>query len=240
VSDLLVLLGDAAEELLNGSLLIVGVVTKLHHLLQQSVETESKVINVLTWLEGQDLPLLTKCLQRGLASEVAVDACHSDGVPDLLGSPLLEKREPHLGRDGSNEGIQRPSILIVVDIVIPNCFSHVPHLEPYHYHRDPLDVVGLGEDRSPNAGTDVLDNDLYPAVTMVPDRGGRAARPIKIAISVDLAIGASASVWVVVAIGGTTAACALARSVGDMSAPVWAVATAPLGVRGCHRLRQSC
>ena len=56
-SHLLVLLGDAAEELLHSSLLAVGVVTELHQLLQQSVETESKVINVLTWLEGQVLPL---------------------------------------------------------------------------------------------------------------------------------------------------------------------------------------
>jgi hypothetical protein len=37
-------------------------VAELHHLLQQSVEAESKVINILTWLEGQVLPLLTKCL----------------------------------------------------------------------------------------------------------------------------------------------------------------------------------
>jgi hypothetical protein len=46
--DLLVLLGDATKELLDGSLLDIGVVAKLHHLLQRSVETESKVINVLT------------------------------------------------------------------------------------------------------------------------------------------------------------------------------------------------
>jgi hypothetical protein len=52
-TDLLVLLGDATEELLDSSLFIVGVVTELHHLLQQSVEVESKVINNLTWLEGQ-------------------------------------------------------------------------------------------------------------------------------------------------------------------------------------------
>jgi hypothetical protein len=61
-SDLLVHLGDATEELLDGSLLAVGVIAELHHLLLQSVETESKVINVFTWLEGQVLPLLTKCL----------------------------------------------------------------------------------------------------------------------------------------------------------------------------------
>jgi hypothetical protein len=47
-SDMLVLLGDAPEELLDGSLLVVGVVAELHHLLLQSVKTESKVINVLT------------------------------------------------------------------------------------------------------------------------------------------------------------------------------------------------
>jgi hypothetical protein len=61
-SDLLVHLGDAPKELLNGSLFAVGVITELYHLLLQSVETESKVINVLTWLEDQVLPLLTKCL----------------------------------------------------------------------------------------------------------------------------------------------------------------------------------
>jgi hypothetical protein len=61
-SDLLVLLGDAPEELLDGSLLAVGVVAELHHPLLQSVKTESEVINVLTWLEGQVLPLLAKCL----------------------------------------------------------------------------------------------------------------------------------------------------------------------------------
>jgi hypothetical protein len=61
-SDLLVLLGDAPKELLDGSLLAVGVIAELHHLLLQSVKTESEVINVLTWLEGQVLPLLAKCL----------------------------------------------------------------------------------------------------------------------------------------------------------------------------------
>jgi hypothetical protein len=61
-SDLLVLLGDAPEELLDGSLLAVGVVAELHHLLLQCVKTESEVINVLTWLEGQVLSLLAKFL----------------------------------------------------------------------------------------------------------------------------------------------------------------------------------
>jgi hypothetical protein len=61
-SDQLVLLGDAPEELLDGSLLAVGVIAELHHLLLQSVKTESEIINVLIWLEGQVLPLLAKCL----------------------------------------------------------------------------------------------------------------------------------------------------------------------------------
>jgi hypothetical protein len=52
VSDLLVLREDAPEELLDGSLLAVGVIAELRHLLLQSVKTESTVINVLTWLEG--------------------------------------------------------------------------------------------------------------------------------------------------------------------------------------------
>jgi hypothetical protein len=63
-SDLLVLLGDASEELLDGSLLTVGVVAELHHLMLQSVKTKSEVINVLTWLEGQVLSLLGSPLLR--------------------------------------------------------------------------------------------------------------------------------------------------------------------------------
>jgi hypothetical protein len=135
-----------------------------------------------------------KCLQRGLASVVAVDACRSDDVSGLLGSPLLRKREVHLGRDCSNEGIQRPSILVVVDVAVPNCFPHVPHLESYPHHRGSLDVVGLGEGRPPAIGTDVPDNGLDPMVTMVLVRGGRATPPVKVAISIDPAAGASTPV----------------------------------------------
>jgi hypothetical protein len=232
-SDVLILLGDATEELLDGSFPVVGVIAELHHLLQQSVETESKVINVLTWLEGQTLPLLVKCLQCGLAGAGATDVCHNDGVPGLIVSPLLGKRELHLGRDCSNEGIQHPSILIVVDVAVPNCFPHVLHLEPYPHHRDPLDVVGLGEGRSPAVGTDVSNNGLDPMVTMVPVRGGRAAPPVEATISVNPAAGASVPVWVAATVGGTAAARAPTRSTADASTPVWVAATAPLGVRGC-------
>jgi hypothetical protein len=90
-SDLLVLLEDATEELLDGPLLVVGVIAELHHLLLQSVETESKVINIITWLEGQVLPLLTKCLQHDLTGTVTADVCHSDDVSILLDSSFLEK-----------------------------------------------------------------------------------------------------------------------------------------------------
>jgi hypothetical protein len=65
----------------------------------------------------------------------------------------------------------------------------VSHLEPYPHHRGPLNVVGLGEGRPPTAGTDVSDNGLDPAVTMVPVRGGRDAPPVKAAISVDPDVG---------------------------------------------------
>jgi hypothetical protein len=193
-SDLLVLLRDASKELLDGTLLAVGVVVELHHLLLQTVKMESKVINGLTWLEGEVLPLLAKCLQRSLVDAVAVDACHNDGVPDLLGSPLLRKRELHLGRDCSDEGIQRPSILVVIGVAVPNCFPHVPHLKPYPHHRCPLDVVGLGEGRPPAAGTDVPNNDLDHMVTMVPVRRGRATLSVKAMISINPAAGASAPV----------------------------------------------
>jgi hypothetical protein len=121
VSDLLVLLGNATKELLDGSLLVGGVIAELHHLPQKSVETESKVINVLTWLEGQVLPLLVKCMQCGLVGTVAADACHSDDVPGLPDSPLLGKLELHLRRDCSNEGIQCLSIIVVVDVAVLNC-----------------------------------------------------------------------------------------------------------------------
>jgi hypothetical protein len=171
--------------------------------LQQNVEAKSKVINILTWLEGQVLPPLAK--QCGLAGTIAADAGRSDDILGLLDNSLLGKRKLHLERGCNNEGIQRLSILVVVDVAVPNCFPHVANLEPYPHHRGPLDVVGLGEGRSPTAGTDVPDNGLDPAVTMVPIRGGRAASPVDAEISIDLAAaaksttGASKPFWVATA-----------------------------------------
>jgi hypothetical protein len=118
---------------------------------------------------------------------------------------FLEKRELHLRRDCSNEGIQRPSILVVIDVVVLNCFPHVPHLESYPHHRGPLDVVGLGEGRPPTAGTDVPDNGLDPMVTMVSVRGARAMPPVKATISINPAVGASVPVWATAAVGGMAA-----------------------------------
>uniref|UniRef100_I1QNM9 DUF4220 domain-containing protein n=1 Tax=Oryza glaberrima TaxID=4538 RepID=I1QNM9_ORYGL len=215
-SDLPILLWDAAEELLDGSLLVVGVVAVLHHLLQKSVETEGKVINILTWLEGHVLPLLAECLQCGLASAVATDACRSDGVLGLLGSPLLGKRELHLGRDCSNEGILRPSILVVVDVAVPNCLPHVPHLEPHPHDRSPLDVGCLGEGRPPTVGADFPDDGLKPVVSTVSVRGGRNAPPVTTAISVDPTVAAEST-----AVMRTPA-----RGSADASKLVWAAAAA--------------
>jgi hypothetical protein len=120
---------------------------------------------------------------------------------------------------------------------VPNCFPHLANLEPYPHHRGPLDVVGLGEGRPPIAGTDVPDNGLGHAATMVPIRGGRVAPPVEAAISVDpvaaagSTVGASTPVW-------AAAACALAQSVVSASAPIWAATTrAPMGVRGCPLCR---
>jgi hypothetical protein len=88
----------------------------------------------------------------------------------------------------------------------------VSHLEPYPHHHGPLDVAGLSLGRPPTAGTNVPDNGLDPMVTMVTVRGGRATPPVKAAISVDPAAGASV--------------------------PVWAAAIAPLGVLDCPLRRQ--
>jgi hypothetical protein len=157
---------------------------------------------------------------------VPADACRSDDVSGLLGSPLLRKRELYLRRDCNNEGIQRPSILIVIDVAVLNCFPHVPHLQPYPHRRGSLDVVGLGEGRPPTAGIDVPDNGLDSMVTMVPVWGGRVVSPVKAAISVNLTVGASMPVW-------AATARALARSAAGASTLVRAAFTVPLGVRGC-------
>jgi hypothetical protein len=93
------------------------------------------------------------------------------------------------------------SILVVVNITVPNYFPHVPHLEPYPHHRGPLDVVGLGEGMQLTTGIDVPDNGLDPMVTMVPVRRGRFAPPVKAVISVNPAAGASVPVWVATAVG---------------------------------------
>jgi hypothetical protein len=110
------------------------------------------------------------------------------------------------------------SILVVVDIAVPNRFPHVSHLEPYSHHRGPLDVVGFGEGRPPAAGTDNPDNDQDPMMIMVPVRGERATPPVKAAISANP----------VATVGGMAVARAPTQSVVDASAPVWAAATVPL------------
>jgi hypothetical protein len=79
---------------------------------------------------------------------------------------------------------------------------HVPHLESYPHHHGPLNVVHLGEGRPLAAGTDVPDNGLDPMVTMVLVQGGRAAPPVKAAISVDPAAGASVPIWALSTIRG--------------------------------------
>jgi hypothetical protein len=143
----------------------------------------------------------------------------------------------NLRRDCSNEGIQRPSILVVVDVVVPNCFPHVANLEPYPHHHGPLDVVGLGEGRPPTAGTDVPDNGLGHAATMIPIRGGRAAPPVEAAIFVDSVTAAGSTVGVSTPVWAA-AACALARSAVSASAPIWVAATrAPMGMRSCPLCR---
>jgi hypothetical protein len=77
---------------------------------------------------------------------------------------------------------------------------------------------------------------------MVPVRGGRAAPPVKAAISVNPATGASALVWAATVVGGTSAVRAPARSAAGASAPIRAATTAPRGMRGCplRRLLPRC
>jgi hypothetical protein len=83
----------------------------------------------------------------------------------------------------------------------------VSHLESYPHHRGPLDVVDLGEGRPPNVRTDVPDNGMHLTVTMVLVQGWRAAPPVKVTISVDLAAGASTPVWAAVAARGCPLRC---------------------------------
>jgi hypothetical protein len=118
----------------------------------------------------------------------------------------------------------------------------VPHLKSYPHHCGSLNVVGLGQGKPPAAGTDVPGNGLDPLVTMLPDRGGRVAPPIKAAISVNPAAGASAPVWGTTAVGGTATACAPARSATGASAPIRATVTVPLGVHSypLRRLLPRC
>jgi hypothetical protein len=75
--------------------------------------------------------------------------------------------------------------LVVVDVTVPDCIPHMPHLEPYPHHHSPLNVVGLGEGRPPATGANVPDDSLVLVVTTVPNRGERATLPVKATLSVD-------------------------------------------------------
>jgi hypothetical protein len=113
------------------------------------------------------------------------------------------KRKLHLGWDSSNEGIQRLSILVVVDIAVPNCFTLVPHLEPYPHHRGPLNVVGLGEGRPPTVGTT------------------RAASVVAAAASTSALAAASFAIASLAALAAVTAVSATARSRSSAAATSW-------------------
>ena len=134
----------------------------------------------------------------------------------------------------------------------------MPHLELHPHHRNPLDVVGLGEGRPPTAGADVPDDSLEPVVTTVPIQGERATLPVKAALSIDpsvpirgeratlpvkaaLSIDPSTTVAVRASSRSATAVRASSRSAAGASAPVWAAATL-VGVRGCplRRPRSCC
>jgi hypothetical protein len=128
-------------------------------------------------------------------------------------------------------------ILVVVDFAVPNCFPHVANLEPYPHHRGPLNVVGLGEGRPPTAGTDVPDNGLIHAATMVSIRGGRVASPVEAAISIDSVAAAGSSAGVSTPVWAAAAG-ALARSAVSTSMPIWVAAMhAPMGMRSCPLCR---
>ena len=65
----------------------------------QDQETEGKVIYVLTRLECQTIPLLSKLLQCGPTGAIAADAGCRDGVLGVLGSPLPREDGGHLPQD---------------------------------------------------------------------------------------------------------------------------------------------
>jgi hypothetical protein len=67
--------------------------------------------------------------------------------------------------------LQRPSILMVVDIAVQDRLPHVSHLEPDPHDRRPLDVVGFREGRPPGTRANVRDQSPDPieaAVYVVP------------------------------------------------------------------------
>jgi hypothetical protein len=177
--------------------------------------------------------LISRCLphQLELIVSIAIGRSRATGAIDVQSLDLC-----CAARAASTAVAASTSTLTAASsaITVLNCFPHVSYLELYPHHRDPLDVVGLVEGRPPAAGTDIPDNGLNLMVTMVHVRGGRVAPPVKAMISIDPAVGASVPVWAAVAVGGTAAARALTRSAAGANAPVWAVATAPVGCAAAH------
>jgi hypothetical protein len=89
-----VLLRHGSKQLLHRPLLreIRVSVTMTGHLLLQSGKSKSKVLNLLTGVEGEILPVLANPLQRYTADAVDADARCSDGVPCFLGGSLVSER----------------------------------------------------------------------------------------------------------------------------------------------------
>ena len=83
------------KELFHDSLLVDASVAEPRQLLLQGVEVENEIVDVLTRLESQVLPLLKQVLKCRPTGAIAVDACGGDGVPGVLGGPLVRNGGLH-------------------------------------------------------------------------------------------------------------------------------------------------
>ena len=127
--DLRVLLRHAAEEFLHRALLCEVGVAVARHLLHQVGQAKGKVLDLLTWLKGKAFLLPSEVLQHRPVHTISADARRGDRFPCQLRRSLVGEGGAELGGDGSAQGLQGPTIVVVADAADVYCLPQPSSLQ---------------------------------------------------------------------------------------------------------------
>ena len=78
---------------------------------------DGKVFNLLVGAKGETFPLAPETLERGATNVIAPNKPGLNRLPSELGGRLVGDGSADLQRNSGADGLQRPAILLIVNIV---------------------------------------------------------------------------------------------------------------------------